>query len=111
MRLAMRNVIGGNHFAGKRKPRSLNSHFCQSSRAGGNDRPAVFRQALQQFERSRQRNDTLDIFNLTALHFAILQLMISVREIFPNRGKAGTAVGTGDDLLRVESAFYSPTPP
>ncbi len=65
----------------------------------------------KQFLRTRQWNNTLQVFHLAALYDAVLDLVVCVRQVFPNGCDTGTSVCAGHDFLRIEAMVQGPVSP
>jgi hypothetical protein len=66
---------------------------------------------LQDFESAGEGNHAFDVFDFTALDFAIFGVMVGVGEKFTDGSEAGAAVGLADDFIGDEAVFVGPDGP
>jgi hypothetical protein len=69
------------------------------------------RERLQDFERAREGNYAIDVFDFAALDFAIFGVVIGVRQEFADGGEARATVGLADDIIGDEAVFVGPDGP
>ena len=62
-------------------------------------------------ERTRQRDNAFEVFNLLALDFAILGVGVDVGKILANGGDAGTSVRVFDNFIWIETVLDRPSSP
>jgi len=111
VRLAVRDVGGGDHAGGERQSGGPDADFCQAASAGGDDGPAIWGKAGEQGDRAGQGDDACEVGDFTAFDFAIFDGVVGVGQVVADRGEAGTAVGAGDDFFGIESVFDGPLMP
>ena len=81
MRLPVGDVIRRNEFFRERKAGCPDANFRQGAGAGGHDRPAIVRQARQQFQRPGQGNNALEVRDFAPLHLPVFSLVVGIRKI------------------------------
>src|ERR1700679_4265903 len=89
----------------------MNADLSQAARAGSDDGPAIGRKAGEQKDRAGQGDDSCEVRDFAALDFAILGVVVGVRQVVAHGGEAGAAVGVGNNFFRIESVLECPLMP
>src|SRR4029077_11653454 len=111
IRLAPPHLVGCTPVSGPGDSGGGNANFGQAACARCSDGPAILRDCLQELEGAGEGNYAFDVFDFTALDFAIFRVVIGVRKQIANGGNAGASVGLADDVVGNETVFRGPFRP
>ena len=109
MRLAVLYVVRGDHAFGDGQACGPEAGLGQGTSAGSHDGPTIRRQLGEQPRRTWKQDYALEVLYFAALDFSVLGCVVGVRQVFTDRGEAGTAVRAGDDLVGIEIHAQPPS--
>src|SRR5208283_3650313 len=105
MRLAVRNVIGGDHDFRKRDVRKLQTSSCQMAPSGGDHTPVAGGNRADEIDGARHDGNSLAIRRLAALQLPDFRFRIEMRSNSANYFDGAYAVSDGHHFLLVNSAL------